>query len=196
MLEESLVKLCLEHSQSLSEAMLSENREESESLGWSSPTHCFSPLKGIWGHLSVGLQRQTDPMPAFCGTSTDRCFCRAESCACLCQSWKAQRTTSPSHCTRPGYHQGFQMPSRKGVHLHRCEFAQDILSCECGAALRSNRSFKIKRAEHTPLPSSCVAKTWEGRVGVRGSGVRLPRLEAHSVFRQVTLGKSLNHLPH
>lgn len=54
MLEESLVKLCLEHSQSLSEAMLSENREESESLGWSSPTHCFSPLKGILGHLSVG----------------------------------------------------------------------------------------------------------------------------------------------
>lgn len=201
MLEESLVKLCLEHSQSLSEATLSENQEESESLGWSSPTHCFSPLKGILGHLSVGLQRerlqrQIDPMLAFCSTSTDRCFCRAESCACLCQSWKAQRTTSPSHRTRPGYHQGFKMPSRKGVHLHRCEFAQDILSCECGAALSSNRSFKIQCAEHTPLPSSCVAKTWEGRVGERDSGVRLPRLEAPSVFCQVTLGKSLNHLPH
>lgn len=54
LLEESLVKLCLEHSQSLREAMLSENREESESLGWSSPTHCFSPLKGILCCGSVG----------------------------------------------------------------------------------------------------------------------------------------------
>lgn len=54
LLEESLVKLCPEHSESLSEAMLSENREESESLGWSSPTHCFSPLKGILCYSSEG----------------------------------------------------------------------------------------------------------------------------------------------
>lgn len=68
MLEESLVKLCLEHSQSLSEAMLSENREESESLGWSSPTHCFSPLKGILGHLSVG--KKVAPVLPLLGPST------------------------------------------------------------------------------------------------------------------------------
>ena len=54
LLDESLVKLCLEHSQSLSEAVLSDNRAESASLGWSSPTHCFSSLKGILCHLSVG----------------------------------------------------------------------------------------------------------------------------------------------
>lgn len=34
--------------------MLSEDLEESESLGWSSPTHCFSPLKGILCPLRVG----------------------------------------------------------------------------------------------------------------------------------------------
>lgn len=42
--------------------MLSENREESESLGWSSPTCCFSPLKGILCHSSVG--KEIVPGPA------------------------------------------------------------------------------------------------------------------------------------
>lgn len=36
LLEESLLKLCLEYSESLEEAVLSERREESESLFWSS----------------------------------------------------------------------------------------------------------------------------------------------------------------
>lgn len=45
LLEESLLKLCLEYSESLEEAVLSERREESESLFWSS-------LRGIVIHFS------------------------------------------------------------------------------------------------------------------------------------------------
>lgn len=55
MLEESLLKLCLEYSESLEEAVLSERREESESLFWSS-------LRGILIHFSCyskqDLERQ------------------------------------------------------------------------------------------------------------------------------------------
>lgn len=43
------MKLCLEHSKSLSEAMLSENGEDSTSL--CSFTHCFSSFRGILYHL-------------------------------------------------------------------------------------------------------------------------------------------------
>lgn len=45
LLEESLLKLCLEYSESLEETVLSERREESESLFWSS-------LRGILIHFS------------------------------------------------------------------------------------------------------------------------------------------------
>lgn len=55
LLEESLLKLCLEYSESLEEAVLSERREESESL-------LCSSLRGILIHFSCyskqDLERQ------------------------------------------------------------------------------------------------------------------------------------------
>lgn len=52
LLEKSLVKLCLEHSKSLSEVMLSENGEDSTSF--CSFTHCFSLFRGILYHFGDG----------------------------------------------------------------------------------------------------------------------------------------------
>lgn len=51
--------------------MLSENREESESLGWSSPTQCFSPLKGILCHWSVDKEMAPGPARTQTGEKGD-----------------------------------------------------------------------------------------------------------------------------
>lgn len=58
LLEESLLKLCLEYSESLEEAVLSEKREESESLFWSSLRGILIPFTPCL-HSKQDLERQT-----------------------------------------------------------------------------------------------------------------------------------------
>lgn len=178
--------------------MLSENREESESLGWSSPTHCFSPLKGILCHWSVGKETapaQTNrPCVNVLRYSLQWCWCfvqRRKPCRMCHSTGKAPRRWPPSsHGTRARLSLGLQdcLPERDSTAKVWAHTGHTW--CERGAA-PSNKASSKNNAQSTHSLLLRVLKRGRVRVRVGGSG-----FEACSVFWHVTLEKSLNSLPH
>lgn len=153
--------------------MLSENREESESLGWSSPTHCFSPLKGIFCHLSVGQEI----VPA----QTNRpcvnilwyfhqwgwCFLQCRQPCRMCHSTgEVPRLPHASHSIQARLSLGPQdcLPEKR-FHSHGVSLlgTYSVWTWTLG----NNRSSKNNVLN--TLSSSWVTQTWEGKsVGLCG----------------------------